>query len=331
MDRVAYGEVVAPEQVDTLRDEECPICGSDSDSFDGDQCRECGFVLPPSFVRDPDLGAAKRLDLRQQQEPTVPEITPEEAGPGGPMPGVVDPGQVAEDGSVPEEATEDEQTGPDAIDPDQIPEDDEAELDEGAELPPEEQPDVDPEAATDRFNQGGESFTPGPNDPEEPGEPEGPEGDLEDPDAVSPEDIDADGEVAEEAPVADEGQPDAAPPPGTPGDETPDLVCPNCGFEAPAARPTSTDMDDPLSPDAEGDGMLAGDACPSCGQATLLPVGDLEEMQTEAPAEEGMEPEDDAEGAPEEDPVEDEAPEPVEEDAEEPEEDDDWPPKDKKA
>lgn len=362
MRSLAYGETVAPEQVDTLRDEECPICGADSDAFDGDQCQECGFVLPPAFVRDPDLELAKQLDLRgKDSEP--PTLTPEEAGPGGPTPGPVplDPGQLAEDGSVPGE------DGSETIAPDDVPEDDEAELDEGADLPPEQQPDVDPAAAEQHMQQGGESFTEGPNDPDRPGEPEMP---------VDPQDLDEEGEltgepepgqeeVPEDAPVegapedgaeepqedpeapdevpgAGDGEEDTSgevegdvetladgelpdqqattvgepPPPGTPGDETPDLVCPACGYTAPAARPTSTSMDDPTSPDAEDDGLLAGDACPQCGMATVMPISELEEMDAEEPVEEGVEPEDDAGGAPEE---EAEAPE---EDEEAPEEDD---------
>lgn len=348
MPRLAYGETVAPEQVDTLRDEECPICGT-TDAFDGDRCQECGFVLPPSFVRDPDLELAKQLDLRgKDSEP--PTLTPEEAGPGGPTPGPVplDPGQIAEDGSVPSEEQ-------DTVDPDEVPEDtdeDEAAEDGVAELPPDEQPAVDPAAAEGHVQQGGESFTEGPNDPERPEQP------------VDPQDLDEDGELTEEpqeaaeepqegaeeppesseapdevpgagvGPEDDSGvvegdvetlgeeEPQQAttvgepPPPGTPGDETPDLVCPACGYTAPAARPTSTSMDDPSSPDADGDGLLAGDACPQCGMATVMPISDLEEMDAEAPVEEGVEPEDDAEGAPEE---EGEAPE---EDEEVPEEDD---------
>ena len=37
--KLAYGETIAPPQVDTMRDEECPVCGSDL--YDGDQCQVC--------------------------------------------------------------------------------------------------------------------------------------------------------------------------------------------------------------------------------------------------------------------------------------------------
>jgi DNA-directed RNA polymerase subunit M/transcription elongation factor TFIIS len=64
---VAYGETIAPPKVDTLRDENCPICGED-DAYDGHQCSICGYVAPPSPFGDPDLGMASRIDLRKQQD-----------------------------------------------------------------------------------------------------------------------------------------------------------------------------------------------------------------------------------------------------------------------
>lgn len=62
---VAYGEVKAPADVDTLREENCPVCG-DKDTFDGIQCQICGFINPPEQFRDPDLDKAKTMDLRKQ-------------------------------------------------------------------------------------------------------------------------------------------------------------------------------------------------------------------------------------------------------------------------
>ena len=64
---LAYGETIAPPKVDTLRDENCPICGED-DAYDGHQCSICGYVAPPSPFNDPDLGMASRIDLRKQQD-----------------------------------------------------------------------------------------------------------------------------------------------------------------------------------------------------------------------------------------------------------------------
>jgi hypothetical protein len=60
---LAYGEQKAPPEVDTLRDEACPVCG-DSASFNGQRCAVCGFVKPPAKFDDPDLSKAKQVDLR---------------------------------------------------------------------------------------------------------------------------------------------------------------------------------------------------------------------------------------------------------------------------
>ena len=62
---LAFGETVAPVDVDTLRDEECPVCGESSSSFDGKTCQVCGFDAPPVMFRDPDLEKARSLDLRK--------------------------------------------------------------------------------------------------------------------------------------------------------------------------------------------------------------------------------------------------------------------------
>jgi len=63
--KVGYGEIVAPPAVDTLRQEECPICGGDQ--YNGDQCLVCGFIKPPEMYMDPDLEAAGLQDLREEQ------------------------------------------------------------------------------------------------------------------------------------------------------------------------------------------------------------------------------------------------------------------------
>jgi hypothetical protein len=65
--KLAYGETIAPPKVDTLRDENCPICGEDN-AYDGHRCSICGYVAPPSPFKDPDLGMASRIDLRHQQD-----------------------------------------------------------------------------------------------------------------------------------------------------------------------------------------------------------------------------------------------------------------------
>lgn len=56
------GEVVAPPQVDTLRQDACPICGSDD--FNGDECPICMYTKPPDQFMDPDLDQAGLQDLR---------------------------------------------------------------------------------------------------------------------------------------------------------------------------------------------------------------------------------------------------------------------------
>jgi hypothetical protein len=61
---LGYGETKAPADVDTLRDEECPVCGQ-SDSYDGTECKVCGFVAPPKEFQDPDLELARKVDLRK--------------------------------------------------------------------------------------------------------------------------------------------------------------------------------------------------------------------------------------------------------------------------
>lgn len=57
--------------MDTLRDEACPVCG-ETDSYDGNQCRVCGFVQPPKQFQDPDLDAAKQMDLRKNNGDMAP-------------------------------------------------------------------------------------------------------------------------------------------------------------------------------------------------------------------------------------------------------------------
>jgi hypothetical protein len=61
---VAYGETKAPADVDTLREEACPVCGEEN-AYDGTECKVCGFVAPPKEFQDPDLEMAKRVDLRK--------------------------------------------------------------------------------------------------------------------------------------------------------------------------------------------------------------------------------------------------------------------------
>jgi hypothetical protein len=311
---LAYGETKAPADVDTLRDEECPVCGA-REGYDGDVCQVCGFITPPSFLQDPDLDKAKQMDLRKDvmseygQAPgeagQVPPLSPEEAR--GEQPVAGDDGDSQPDNEV-DADTVDEDGEPvdgtgEQVDPDAVAEDG----------------DVDLEAAEQHVNQGGEAFTKGPNAPDDPGEPEGPEADAElDNEADNEEDIDPDeiedagqaktvpgaGQESDDSGVvegevetlgAGDEPPDGPPeqgtedgepvaegsgevPPGTPEDGEADLLCPVCGFTSDAAQPTTVGMDDPESPDATGPGMMIGQPCPNCGQGTMMSIPDLEKQ-----------------------------------------------------
>jgi len=53
---LAYGEMIAPPKVDTLRDDDvCPQCGS---PFNGIECDNCGYITPPEELQDPDTEKA---------------------------------------------------------------------------------------------------------------------------------------------------------------------------------------------------------------------------------------------------------------------------------
>jgi hypothetical protein len=160
--RVAYGETRVPPQVDTLRMDECPVCG-EHNVWSGSRCPVCGFVVPPSVFRDPDTDKARQvrdqLDdtgevTEDPQDPQDQEMGEEEQigsgddaddqlthpdqiapdgvpivqGEGGPVPGEEDDGQ--EEGQPPPEDEEEGEPGeiPDGGDEDGdeggLPEDD---------------------------------------------------------------------------------------------------------------------------------------------------------------------------------------------------------------
>ena len=61
---VAYGEMIAPPKVDTLRDDDvCPQCGSE---FNGIECDNCGYITPPEELQDPDT--KKAGDVRDDDD-----------------------------------------------------------------------------------------------------------------------------------------------------------------------------------------------------------------------------------------------------------------------
>jgi hypothetical protein len=280
--KLAYGETRAPVDVDTLRDPECPVCGND-ESFQGDTCQQCGFVQPPKMFQDPDLQKARLLDLRAN--PATGEANNTDPNLGDPN--AMDPNAQGdmvgmEAGQVPDQngVIEGEVQGLD---------DAAAPLD-SSQIDPDGQP-IDPAAAEGRVMQGGEPFTQGPNapTPQQFMDPNSPE--AQDDTPIDPADLEAeeDEEDAENGiPTASDGQQFApgagadAGEVGYPGDGVPDLMCPACGFESDAASPlaTSTDMN---APNANPDGMQAGDVCPQCQSAQLVSAGEVEQMEAQVP------------------------------------------------
>lgn len=65
--KTALGEKKAPPDVDTLRDEACPVCG-ETDAFSGEDCGVCGFKKPPDAFLDPNVEKAKEVDLHMEKE-----------------------------------------------------------------------------------------------------------------------------------------------------------------------------------------------------------------------------------------------------------------------
>lgn len=156
--KLAYGETRVPPQVDTLRMEECPVCG-EHDVWSGDRCPVCGFIVPPSLFRDPDVTKAQqvRQELDQQGEvvtqPGAPgdpstqqigsgedaddqmlhpdQLTPDGVptvqGEGGPVPAADTDGQPPAEGEVPPEGEEEQAEG------EQLEEQGEEEQEQGAE------------------------------------------------------------------------------------------------------------------------------------------------------------------------------------------------------
>lgn len=295
--KLAYGEQKAPANVDTLREDACPVCG-DRDTFDGANCEVCSYVAPPKMFQDPDLEKAREMDLRKDIAEFNDPANPNPGmGPDGQMVDPMDPGALdadgnpmdpnamdpsAQPGGLPGEVPAEVQTAGDGLmDPTAL--DENGQIPEGAAVPldpsqlgPDGLP-MDPAGGQQVMlgpdgmpigpqplpagatTNDGQPFSPGPNMPMGPGEPDGPEGPM------GPEDLDEDGQPLN--PDAGQGVP------GTPEDGTPDLLCPSCGFTADAAAPASVDMDTQTLPNAgtaEMSGTQAGDVCPNCGSAQLM-------------------------------------------------------------
>jgi hypothetical protein len=300
---VAYGEIKAPADVDTLREENCPVCG-DKDTFDGIQCQICGFINPPEQFRDPDLDKAKRLDLRKQI------VDPQLIDNNGELQ------RVDQDGTaMPQEGEaapgEEQQLGPDgqpldADDPQMV---DADQLDENG-LPP--------SPYGDQALDGTQTDGPGVSDRNGDG-------------IIQPDEIDPEGNVNAQPQMVDPGQggqagprelpgwgkdhtglpfwpgpdmPDHPSEPdnpdeklgqdddapqgrmptpmvGQPGDGVPDLFCPTCGFGTDATAPQTQDMG---NPGGAADGVVSGDVCPSCQRDQLLTPGEINSNFSKAPA-----------------------------------------------
>jgi hypothetical protein len=286
--KLAFGEQKAPADVDTLREDACPVCG-DRDTFDGATCQVCGYVAPPKMFQDPDLEKARQMDLRKdiadfndpanpmaqgQVGPDGQPIDPQEQA-GGPMdpaaldengnpinPDAADPN--AQPGSLPGEVQAEVQPGgdpmgggsplnPAALGPDGMPLDPNAAPVDPAMLGPDGQP----------LAQPGQQMMVGPD-----GMPIGPQ--ALPADAVTkdgqpftpgpnmpqgpggPEGVQGPEAPLDPSEMGQDGQipnPDAGQGvPGTPGDGVPDLQCPACGFTADATNPVSVDMDASIMP-----------------------------------------------------------------------------------
>ncbi|THA72563.1 hypothetical protein E6R60_26915 [Streptomyces sp. A0642] len=280
---VAYGEIKAPQDVDTLREENCPVCG-DADTYDGLACQVCGFISPPAQFRNPDLDMAKNMDLRKQVvDPSLVDDNGELQRTdqnGQPLPSqegeadgnqLVDPDQVDENGLTPspygDQALDGTQRGGPAvsdrngdglIQPDEIDPDGNANLQNDM---------VDPEMGGQAGprelpykgqDHTGDSFTQGPDMPYRPSGPEGPDG------------------------LSSEDDTTGAPVPGTPNDGVPDLFCPTCGFGADATPPQTQNMANPE--EQAMDGIVSGDVCPSCRRDQLLTPGEINGNYSKSPA-----------------------------------------------
>lgn len=233
-EKYALNEVKAPPDVDTLRAEECPVCG-DSQVYDGQRCPVCGFVAPPHMFRDPDLQLAQQTDLRQDQAQGD-NLLPGQMDPNKPGGGLIDPSQMGEGGSAQDAANQ--LFHPDQLNPDGVPG-----------YPGDGIPDLMCPAC-------------------------GFQADAEAPETIDTQDQVATGQPTDQNALQppEEVPPQQATQPGQ--QQVPGQMPGGPGSpEDPAA------MTDPnANPDAATGAASAGDVCPNCGQATLLPIGDAEQM-----------------------------------------------------
>jgi 8-oxo-dGTP pyrophosphatase MutT (NUDIX family)/predicted GNAT family acetyltransferase len=109
----AYGETKAPAQIDTLREDECPVCGN-TEGWDGIDCPVCQWSKPPDVFMDPDTSVARTMDLRgvgedaaQQALQQGAQTVPGGVDQAGQLPADGDPAQDQLPGAGPAGAMED--------------------------------------------------------------------------------------------------------------------------------------------------------------------------------------------------------------------------------
>jgi hypothetical protein len=110
--RQAYGETRVPPQVDTLRMDECPVCG-EHNVWSGSRCPVCGFVVPPSVFRDPDTDKAKGVREQLDSSGDV-EVPPDQPGAAQPDAGPGDE-EVGSGGDADEQLVHPDQVAPDGV------------------------------------------------------------------------------------------------------------------------------------------------------------------------------------------------------------------------
>lgn len=250
--KLAYGETRVPPQVDTLRMDECPVCG-EHNVWSGSRCPVCGFVVPPSVFRDPDTDKARQV--RDQLDASG-EVTEDPQNPDG-----QDPGMGQEPIGSGDDA-DDQLTHPDQIAPDGVP----IVQGEGGPVPGEEDdeeegPPEDPEAEAEEGEAG--EFPPGEED--------------EDPEDGIPDDMeDQPGDDLECPACGTTFETDAAAQPGVP--------CPACGMAA--LHPIDEEGGDGEFPpgDEDGEEDEEGDGPPEGSEDDPSASDDEKEEDEDMPA-----------------------------------------------
>lgn len=242
----AYGETRVPPDVDTLRMEECPVCG-EHDVWSGSRCPVCGFIVPPSLFRDPDTSKAQQVRDELDQSG---EVVTQPGAPGDPSTQQVGSGQDADD----------QLTHPDQVAPDGTPG-----VQEGGPLPPMAQDGTQDEAAGEMPPDGQEEEAEGAAE-EEQGEEDQEQGAEEESEG---QELEQQGEEDELAPQPDLMCPacgaafstDMAAQPGTP--------CPACrqGSLQPAGGPPEGTEDPDAEDEDEGEEMAGSKTAAALARA----------------------------------------------------------------